>query len=202
MNYLAHILLAGPTVEAQLGGLFGDFSKPGAIAHFSPLMQREILLHRAIDSFTDSHPVVLAAKALFRAHTRRYSGIILDVFYDHVLAQHWHHYCTLDLSAFLDKFYREMEDFTHLFPEKFAQLKSRLVAEDWLGSYRTFAGVEIAIRRLSTRLSTGGAAMQAGVEDLCQNYENFCAGFTQFFPALMTYVAAQRAHLVTAAILK
>lgn len=62
---------------------------------------REILVHRAIDAFTDSHHLVLTAKCKFRTETRRFSGILLDIFYDHLLAKNWSSYSEEGLREFM-----------------------------------------------------------------------------------------------------
>ncbi|HEY2622837.1 MAG TPA: ACP phosphodiesterase, partial [Dyella sp.] len=46
-----------------------------------------IRLHRAIDVYTDSHPEVAAARALLPPPYRRYAGILLDMWFDHLLAR-------------------------------------------------------------------------------------------------------------------
>ena len=86
LNYLAHIYLASYSDDAMLGALMGDFVKPHAGLDFPAETEAEIITHRKIDCFTDSHPIVLEAKRLFATRSRRYAGILLDVFYDHLLA--------------------------------------------------------------------------------------------------------------------
>ena len=198
MNYLAHIHLAGPDPEAQVGALLGDFVKPAGAEAFPPVMQREIRLHRAIDAFTDSHPVVLAAKGLFRKETRRYSGIVLDVYYDHVLARDWSTWSDEPLLRFTHRFYAALSAVRGTLPERLERLTPYMVAEDWLGSYARFDGVDRAIRRLSTRLSRGAEGMVAGLQDLRAHDAAFAAGFAEFYPALMAYVRSERELLVSA----
>jgi acyl carrier protein phosphodiesterase len=196
VNYLAHIHLAGPDPEAQIGALLGDFVKPAGADTFPPVMQREIRLHRAIDAFTDSHPVVLAAKGLFRKETRRYSGIVLDVYYDHVLAREWSAWSDEPLMRFTHRFYAALSAVRGTLPERLERLTPYLVAEDWLGSYARFDGVDRAIRRLSTRLSRGAEGMVGGLQDLRAHDAEFAAGFAVFYPALMAHVRSERELLV------
>lgn len=80
MNYLAHLHLGGPLPEQLLGSLYGDFVKGRLEGRFSAPLEAGIRLHRQIDAFTDSHPLVLAAIGRFPAERRRYAGIIVDVF--------------------------------------------------------------------------------------------------------------------------
>jgi acyl carrier protein phosphodiesterase len=195
MNYLAHLLLAGPSTEAQVGGLLGDFTKSSSVLTHGAVIHREIAIHRAIDSYTDAHPVVLAAKARFRPATRRYAGILLDLFYDHVLADHWDEYSDVALPDFIARFHADLDRYAHVFPERFAAMAPRMVAEDWLGSYASFEGVEVAVRRVSWRLSKGRDAMIEGLEDLRREYTPFADGFARFYPQLAAFAASERARL-------
>ena len=198
MNYLAHIYLARHSDDAMLGALLGDFVKPQLDALYTPEIAAEIMTHRKIDSFTDSHPVVLEAKALFPGPSRRYAGILLDVFYDHLLARNWAQYATpphdTALDPFIARFYRVLAANAALLPERLAQAAPYMIAQDWLGSYRDYAGVEVAIARMSTRLSRNGEVMRAGLADLAANYGQLQAGFDLFFPELIAFVAQRRAQ--------
>lgn len=102
MNYLAHLILADVPGSARLGGLLGDFVQGEVRGRFPVDMACEILLHRKIDRYTDDHPVVRDARQLFVAERRRYAGIVLDVFYDHVLLQRWHDYYAIEPDIFVD----------------------------------------------------------------------------------------------------
>lgn len=192
MNYLAHIFLARHSDDAMLGALLGDFVKPHAGARFNDEMEAEILIHRKVDSFTDSHPLVLEAKRLFAGPTRRYAGILLDVFYDHLLATHWHRYTDVPLEQFIQRFYDALASRAHLLPANLAQAAPRMIEQDWLGSYADYTGVEVAIRRISTRLSRNGHLLRAGLADLQINHTELASGFDAFFPELIGFVESRR----------
>ncbi|NHZ93007.1 DUF479 domain-containing protein [Massilia sp. CCM 8733] len=192
MNYLAHIYLARYSDEAMLGALLGDFVKPSADGQFSAVTQAEILIHRKVDTFTDSHPVVLAAKSLFDGPGRRYSGILLDVFYDHVLAQQWARYSEVPLADFIAGFYGTLRRQAAVLPPKLAELAPHMIEQDWLGSYQSYAGVDRAVRRISTRLSKNGDLMRAALDDLERHAAAIAGGFDVFFPELFTFVESQR----------
>lgn len=193
MNYLAHILLADDSHEARLGALLGDFVRGGGEADFGPVIQAEILMHRRIDSYTDSHALVRQAKALFAPGRRRFAGIVLDIFYDHLLVQRWSRYAHQPLDDFIAAFYRGLEAQPHLFPPRFAAIATRMVEEDWLGSYATPAGMEWAVQRVSGRLSRNGHLLRECLLDLRMHQAAIAGGFDQFFPQLVEYVRCQRA---------
>lgn len=192
MNYLAHIYLARHSDEAMLGALLGDFVKPHSDDRFSIEMEAEILTHRKVDAFTDSHPIVLASKQLFEGPSRRYSGILLDVFYDHLLAKEWARYSDADLEEFIQRFYRALVLHADVLPARLAQAAPVMIEQDWLGSYREYAGVEIAIKRISTRLSRNGELLRDGLSDLREHYAQIEHGFHIFFPELIAFVETRR----------
>ena len=58
MNFLAHIYLSGEDQGITIGNFIADGIKGKKYLSYSEDMQKGILLHRSIDSFTDQHPVV------------------------------------------------------------------------------------------------------------------------------------------------
>lgn len=192
MNYLAHIYLARHSDDAMLGALLGDFVKPHSGEQFSAEMEAEIVTHRKVDSFTDSHPLVLDAKALFEGPRRRYAGILLDVFYDHLLAVNWARYSDVPLESFIARFYRALARRAEVLPANLARAAPYMIEQDWLGSYLQYEGVEIAIHRISTRLSRNGDLLRDGLADVKANYTQLEALFHAFFPDLIAFVESRR----------
>lgn len=192
MNYLAHIYLASHSDDAMLGALLGDFVKPHSQHRFSADMEAEILTHRKVDAFTDSHPIVLDAKRLFDGPSRRYSGILLDVFYDHVLASSWPRYSSEPLAQLIARFYGALARRADALPPNLARAAPYMIEQDWLGSYVDYGGVEIAVRRISTRLSKNGDVMRDGLADLETHYAALTRGFHAFFPELIAFVDSRR----------
>ena len=100
MNYLAHLYLSGDSDEVLLGNFIGDYVKGQKYLHYSDDVQKGILLHRAIDSYTDSHPLVKEVAGFFRPEYGRYAGIVTDVILDHFLACYWRDYSPYSLRQF------------------------------------------------------------------------------------------------------
>ncbi|WP_426104054.1 ACP phosphodiesterase [Massilia sp. TSP1-1-2] len=192
MNYLAHIYLARHSDDAMLGALLGDFVKPHGGERFSAEIEAEIVTHRKVDSFTDSHPIVLDAKALFEGAHRRYAGILLDVFYDHLLATHWARYADVALPVFIARFYAALARRADTLPANLARAAPYMIEQDWLGSYLRFEGVETAVCRISTRLSKNGHLLREGLADLQANYAQLETGFHAFFPELIAFAESRR----------
>ena len=200
MNYLAHLFLARHSGAAMLGGIMGDFVKADVTGRYPADIAREIQLHRYIDSYTDSHPAVQASARLFAEGRRRYAGIALDVFYDHLLSLQWQRWCDEPRQAMLDRFYAALAEHEALLPERLRAMAPHMVQMNWLNAYDDFASVEKAIERISQRLSRNGAMMRDGIEDLRRHYGALAQGFEQFFPDLLRFADERRTAMQAASI--
>lgn len=192
MNYLAHIYLARHDDDAMVGAWLGDFVKANQTDAFPAAMQYEIHLHRRIDTFTDHHPDMLAAKGLFPEGQRRYAGILLDVFGDYWLTRHWSAVSTESRASLVARFYAALRRHEARLPERAVPVAARMIAQDWLASYGSAAGVNGTIERIATRLSRNGDILTAGLDTLWQNEAALQDAFAGFFPALEAYVEQQR----------
>jgi len=196
MNYLAHLFLARHSGAAMLGGIMGDFVKADVTGRYPAEIAREIQLHRYIDSYTDSHPAVKASAQLFPEGRRRYAGILLDVFYDHLLSLQWQRWCDEPRQAMLDRFYAALTEHEALLPERLRAMAPHMVQLNWLNAYDDFASVDKAVQRISLRLSRNGEQLRAGIADLRVHYEGIAAGFDLFFPELVGFAEERRGRLV------
>ncbi len=185
MNYLAHLHLGGPAPEQLLGSLYGDFVKGPLAGRFSAPMEAGIRLHRQIDAFTDSHPLVLRAIGRFPAQRRRYAGIIVDVFFDHCLALHWADYSRQPLAAFTDHVYQALAAEAEL-PGRLAAMAPHMIAEDWLGSYRDFQIIERVLQGISRRLSKP-EGLAGGFEEVQALYAPLTEDFRAFYPVVQGF---------------
>ena len=185
MNYLAHLHLGGQEPEQLLGSLYGDFVKGRLEGQYSPRLLAAIQLHRQIDAFTDSHPLVLAALARFPAARRRYAGIIPDVFFDHCLARHWQDYAEVPLHQYTAGVYRVLAAEPQL-PGRLARMAPYMIADDWLGSYAEFEVLEQVFNGIARRLSKP-EGMLGAMEEVRALYEPLTADFRAFYPILQQF---------------
>lgn len=195
MNWLAHVFLSEPNVEFRLGNLLADIVRGEQRAGMSADFLRGAQRHQAIDSFTDSHPVVRRSRARIGPEQRRFSGILVDVFYDYFLATHWDEYSSVPLDTFTADFYADIGSCPIELPEQARMVVDRIVRRDLLGSYRRVEGIERALRGLSMRLSARWRrefTLEHGVRDLLARQEDFAADFAEFFPALQAHVGQSR----------
>lgn len=185
MNYLAHLHLGGQEPEQLLGSLYGDFVKGRLEGRYSPKLLDAIQLHRQIDAFTDSHPVVLRALGRFPAQRRRYAGIIVDVFFDHCLARHWADYSDVPLRQYTAGVYRVLAAEPEL-PGRLARMAPYMIADDWLGSYQEFAVLEQVFNGISRRLSKPEGILGA-MGEVRALYEPLTEDFREFYPILQSF---------------
>jgi acyl carrier protein phosphodiesterase len=194
MNFLAHLYLAGPpTAPAYLGQLVGQFiadSVPGRyLSGYPASVQAGIRVHRAIDTFTDQHPVVRRTTARLReAGAGKYAGVVADVFMDHFLARNFAEFSSESLAEFTERVYAELASQQAGFPAAVQHFFPHLVQHNWLLHYAGLEGIGRALLGLSRRASPG-SGMDRATEELARNYAAYEADFREFFPALQAYAA-------------
>ncbi|MGD1808256.1 ACP phosphodiesterase [Dapis sp. BLCC M126] len=190
MNYLAHLLLAKNTPESQIGNLLGDFVK-GYLEKYETIYSHEILMgiktHRQVDCFTDTHPIYLRSKNRISSSHRRLAGIIIDICYDHFLANHWSLFCHENLDVFVQKIYVILKDNQEILPEKLKKILPKIISENWLVSYKNISGINLTFVRLSKRLKRENN-LATSVNELMKNYPEIESDFLMFFPEVMNYV--------------
>ncbi|QZX84343.1 ACP phosphodiesterase [Metapseudomonas otitidis] len=187
MNYLAHLHLGGPAPHQLLGSLYGDFVKGPLDGRWPQGIEAGIRLHRRIDLFTDTHPLVRDARALFPAARRRVSGILLDLFFDHCLARDWADYAEVPLPTFTGQVYRVLADQAAL-PGALARIAPRMAEQDWLGSYREFDTLAAVVGGMSRRLSRP-ELLAGGFDELAERYQPLSDHFRRFYPELQRFAA-------------
>ncbi|MEK7257992.1 MAG: DUF479 domain-containing protein, partial [Bacteroidota bacterium] len=109
MNFLAHFLLSGKSEPLIVGNFLGDFLKNREVAALPETVRAGVILHRHIDTFTDRHPAVLQSVQRLRPVHGRYSPVLLDVFYDFILAKNWETYCSQNLGDFAAEKYEILQ---------------------------------------------------------------------------------------------
>lgn len=192
MNWLAHCLLSEPTPAFRAGSLLPDMAPAAELVALPYEYQAGIARHHRVDRFTDLHPVVSECRLRFPAPFRRYSGVLIDVFFDHVLAREWSTYSSQPLHAFTTEIYDSFDQCREdLSPAAFRRL-SRMRHGDLLGSYRDLRGIAWALGRMSTRLRRP-FDLAASTPLLERHYEAFRSDFQLFFPELVSHVGGQPA---------
>ena len=188
MNHFAHLVLSQPTVESTVGNLLGDFAR-GVDADSLPVAVRAGLInHRAVDRYTDSHPLVLDMKLHFSQRRRRFAGIALDIYFDYLLLTHWELFDKRELDELIAEFYRRMAAGQTLMPgEDMRRVTRRMIDYNWFGSYREIDSIAESLDRVAARIRFANDFDNA-IEDLQRNHESIRDSFLEFYPQLRQHV--------------
>ncbi len=190
MNFLAHIYLSGENDLIKIGNFMADGIRGKQFEHFPEDVQKGILLHRFIDTYTDSHDIF--RKSTKRLHDRyhHYSGVIVDIVYDHFLAKNWTKYSDEKLENFISRFYNSLHDNYDILTEKTQGLMPYMIERNWLLSYRTTEGIHQILTQMDRR-SKNISKMQYAVEELNEFYDDFEEEFTSFFEEIKIQAKAK-----------
>jgi acyl carrier protein phosphodiesterase len=183
MNFLAHIYLSGDNDNILIGNFIADHVKGKSIYTYPDEIKKGILLHRFIDTFTDSHPIVEESKARIRNTYHKYTPVIVDIFYDHLLAANWNNYHTENLEVYSGKVYKLLNDNIYILPERTQTMLKYMVAQNWLLKYATLEGTGRVLSGMSQRAKFPNA-MNQSVIDLEKYYSFFKSEFELFFVEL------------------
>ncbi len=132
MNYLAHMYLSDNTPASMLGDFMGDFVKGNVEGLFPQEIVDGIIRHRRIDHFTDTHSTVSSSKRLISKVRCRFSGIIIDVIYDHFLSKNWNIYSKTGLDDYIDIVYKNLHSRETVITPVAELYIERMIKEDWL----------------------------------------------------------------------
>ena len=190
MNWLAHLRLAPNEPEVRIGALCGDFATADELLALPPRVQVGVAHHRAVDRFTDAHPIVARSKARIAPERRRFAGVLVDVFYDHFLARHWSQLGDgSSLRDFAAAHYRLLETDAPWLPAALRLAVPHMKQHDWLSSYAAIAGIDDVLRRMDRRLRRPGPLAEA-CGDLRTAYDGLEADFAEFFPLVVHFAAS------------
>jgi acyl carrier protein phosphodiesterase len=187
MNYLAHLFLAQRNAHSLAGNLMGDFIRDVDISKLPQAVARGIDNHKAVDRFTDNHPVLKSLKTGF-SRRRRFAGIIIDVVFDHFLIIHWDKYCDDSRQDYIVYCYDNLLAMKHIMPQRMLQRVQWMVQNDLLNSYARLDGVADALNGISLRMRFDNH-LRGAIEEVVSHYEALEKGFLEFFRELCHYVA-------------
>jgi len=186
MNFLAHIYLSFEDDDITIGNFIADSIRGNKFKHLPERIQKGILLHRAIDSFTDSHKTVRKSTKRLHKNYSHYSGVIVDIFYDHFLAKNWKTYSDTPLDEFVENFYDLLEDNYTVLPEGTKRMMPHMIADNWIFNYSKLAGISRVLDGVNRR-TKNKSKMNFAILDLKEHYEEFEAEFTSFFEELTVF---------------
>ena len=187
MNFLAHLLLAGPDPELLVGNLMGDFVKGRLEDRFPPGITRGIEMHRRIDTFAGNNDIFRQSKRRIDPVFGHYRGVLVDLFYDHCLALSWEVYSPVPFATFLSNAHAAARTYERVLPERLRSLVP-IIFDDLLPSYVALAGIDRALVRMSRRVARPNPLADGG-EELRRHHREMREDFRRFFPEAVACAA-------------
>ncbi|NVJ87364.1 MAG: DUF479 domain-containing protein [Algoriphagus sp.] len=186
MNFLAHAFLSFGKEKILVGNFIADFVKGKQIESFERQIRTGIQLHREIDLFTDSHPLVKAAQSFLRPKFGHYSSVITDVFFDYFLIKVWDQFSAKALEKFIEEVYETLDRYSLIFPQKFAGMYHWMKKENWLLQYGEIQGIRRALTGMAKRTNFDSKMEEAHLA-LLENENEFEVIFFAFFKELESF---------------
>jgi acyl carrier protein phosphodiesterase len=179
VNFLAHALLAGDRPALIVGGVVGDWIKgalPGALPDD---LAQGVALHRAIDHFAESNPAFNRSRSRVSAQRRRYAGVLVDIFYDHLLAKNWHSIHPQPLPEYCATIYALIRERTNDLPATARPALSMMAQQDWLTSYAKIEGIADVLARMSRRARQPNPMLN-GEQEFLADVDGFTGDFYEW----------------------
>ncbi|WP_452221173.1 acyl carrier protein phosphodiesterase [Lacinutrix salivirga] len=186
MNYLAHIYLSGDNDLVTVGNFIADGIRGKKYQKYPKDIQTGILLHRHIDTFTDAHKTVRLSTKRLHKNYGHYSGVIVDILYDHFLAKNWSKYSDTPLNIYVDNFYNILEANFEILPSRIQKMMPYMIADNWILSYASIEGITKVLEGMNRR-TKNRSQMNLAINELQEFYNEFEDEFTRFFDELIAF---------------
>ncbi len=187
MNFLAHLYLSGNHEEIMVGNFIGDYVKGKEYLYYPEKIRKGIMLHRYIDSYTDSHPITKISRAHVSEKYGKYSGIVIDIFYDYFLSSNWSLFSPIELQGFVDFAFATLKKHYYDYPQGIKNWFPNFIRNNWLIKYSTIEGIEEVLFRMSSRTSLPEFSNYA-VGILREREVEMRNEFLEFFSAIRDFV--------------
>ena len=186
MNFLAHIYLSFGDDEIAIGNFIADSIRGNKIGHLPERVQNGVLLHREIDTFTDTHSIPKRSSKRLHKNYSHYSRVIVDIYYDHFLAKNWKNYSDIPLKIFVNDFYDLLEDHYTILPDGVQRMMPYMISDNWLYNYSKMEGIDRVLNGMNRR-TKNRSKMNFAILDLEEHYAAFEKEFTSFFDELIVF---------------
>lgn len=196
MNYLSHLYLSGNHQDILIGNFIADAVKGNKFNNYPDGIKKGILLHRYIDTFTDTHPIAKRSMKRLNDRYRHYKGVIIDIIYDHYLAKNWSNYSDIPLEIYARNTYKILNKESDLFPDRMHRVLKHMTDHNWLVTYKSIEGIEQVFVGMNSR-TKGVSQMNLAIEDLKEHYEEFESDFIKYFEELEHFTKIKTKELLT-----
>lgn len=186
MNFLAHAHLGSSSEQIILGNLIADSVKGSMIDSYSHEIKVGILHHREIDSFTDKHKSFLNSKEIIKSDFGRFSGVVVDIYFDHFLARSWDNYSNIELSTFTRNVYLILAKRFFILPKRVKRILPFMIAQNWLSGYANFNDLHRVFQGMNRR-TNHIAGMDNAIVVLKENYSVLKNNFEEFYDDMQEF---------------
>jgi acyl carrier protein phosphodiesterase len=190
LNYLAHSFLSFQNTDLIIGNFIADSIQGNRFDGLTEGIIKGISLHRKIDTYTDAHPVFLTSKHRFSKDFDKYSGVLMDIIYDHYLAKNFEHYSSLSLQNHADDIYDILKNNYDFLPEHAKRFYGYMTERNILFHYSSIEGIQTVLTHLSNRIRNR-FELQLAIPILEANYQEIEEEFFIFFKDLQAFCKEQ-----------
>lgn len=155
MNYLAHAYFSNDNEGLLIGNFIADHLRGNNFEHLSDEVKAGIKLHRQIDTFTDSHPSFKKSKRLFYDGFERYAGVLVDLYFDHLLARDFESHHPTPLRDFAQSVYSVYQNNSQILPMHSNRFLGYVLQNNIYVAYGKEEGIERVLFHLSHRIKHG-----------------------------------------------
>ena len=187
MNHLAHLYLSRTSEKMMVGNFIADAVKGKKFVDYEEDISKGIIMHREIDTYTDSHEIVRHSKSFFRERYGLFSSILIDLYYDHFLAKNWNVYSKQPLASFADHAYQVFEKYLSIMPERNRMMFPYMQKENWLLNYSSLEGIQRSLHGMSRRIKSH-PGIETAQEELKLHYAELEKDFENYFPQLIHHI--------------
>lgn len=184
MNYLAHMQLSCSDDYLLMGNFLADMLDLHETEKLPEAYQQGVKLHRLIDSFTDTHPVVSEVNKLLHPNHHKYAPVVSDVIFDYFLALNWSKFESRPLESFCQMVYQIIGDHMHLLSGRKRNMVEHMVADNFLMKYTNIEGMQFVFNKMSAR-SRYVSNFPKAIEDIEIHYDEINRLFNLFYPDLV-----------------
>jgi len=179
MNFLGHFYLSQGDPNLIVGNFIADFVKGNKFTDYPSAISQGIMMHREIDYYTDRHRMVRKGRRRLFADYRHYSGVIIDMFYDHYLANLWADYSMDPLNKFANYIYGVIEENWEYLPPGSQYMFPYMKSGNWLMRYATIEGIGKSLNGMAHRLNNN-SGLDNSIHQLHEFYDEFLFEFQEF----------------------
>ena len=180
MNYLAHAFLSKDNERLLIGNFIADHLRGNNFTGLDQGVIEGVLMHRRIDAFSDSHPLFRKSKRLFYNGYEKHSGILVDMYFDHLLARNFGQHSDRALTDFSTNVYRVYEENRALLPQRSGRFLDYVLSNDVYNAYALESGITKVLFHLSHRIGHG-VLLNESISLFAEHKDQLEENFNSFF---------------------